>query len=201
MDRFFQAAGVLLLEGYGLTETTPVVSVRLQDHPVPGTIGPLLDELQMKLLDPETGEEVGPGKKGVIHLKGPNVMKGYYKRPDKTAEVLSADGWLNTGDLGMVTYKGEIRIIGRTKETIVLLGGENVEPVPIEDTILEKRVHRPGHGGGPGPEVPRRARGAQRGGAGEVRRGAGDRFRIHKEDLLDNPQIIELISDEINSRG
>ena len=64
-------------------------------------------------------------------------MKGYYKRPEKTAEVLTSDGWLNTGDLGMVTYKGEIRIIGRTKETIVLLGGENVEPVPIEDTMLE----------------------------------------------------------------
>jgi long-chain acyl-CoA synthetase len=137
VDRFFQAAGVLLLEGYGLTETTPVVSVRLQDHPVPGTIGPLLPELQMKLLDPETGAEVGPGKKGVIHLKGPNVMKGYYKREDKTAEVLTPDGWLDTGDLGMVTYKGEIRILGRTKETIVLLGGENVEPMPIEDTILE----------------------------------------------------------------
>ena len=87
VDKFFQAAGVLLLEGYGLTETTPVVSVRLQDHPVPGTIGPLLDELAMKLLDPETGKEVGPGRKGVLHIKGPNVMKGYYKRPEKTAEV------------------------------------------------------------------------------------------------------------------
>jgi long-chain acyl-CoA synthetase len=137
VDKFFQAAGVLLLEGYGLTETTPVVSVRLEKHPVPATIGPLLDELEMKLVDPDTGKVVGPGQKGVIHLKGPNIMKGYYKRPDKTAEVLTSDGWLDTGDLGMVTYDGEIRILGRTKETIVLLGGENVEPMPIEDTILE----------------------------------------------------------------
>ena len=137
VDRFFQAAGVLLLEGYGLTETTPVVSVRHQYHPVPGTIGPLLAEQQVKLLDPDTGTEVGPGTKGVIHLKGPNVMKGYYKRPDKTAEVLTPDGWLDTGDLGMITWKGELKIIGRTKATIVLLGGENVEPVPIEDTIRE----------------------------------------------------------------
>jgi long-chain acyl-CoA synthetase len=137
VDKFFGAAGILLLEGYGLTETTPVVSVRLQKHPVAGTIGPLLAELDVKLLDPETAKPVGPGKKGVIHVKGPNIMKGYYNRPDKTAEVLSSDGWLNTGDLGMQTFKGELKIIGRVKETIVLLGGENVEPVPIEDKILE----------------------------------------------------------------
>ena len=137
VDKFFGAAGILLLEGYGLTETTPVVSVRLQKHPVAGTIGPLLAELDVKLLDPETGKPVGPGKKGVIHVKGPNIMKGYYNRPDKTAEILSSDGWLNTGDLGMQTFKGELKIIGRVKETIVLLGGENVEPVPIEDKILE----------------------------------------------------------------
>ncbi len=137
VDRFFAAAGILLLEGYGLTETTPVVSVRLQKHPVIMTIGPVLEEMEVKLLDPETGKQVGPGQKGVIHLKGPNVMEGYYNRPDKTAEVLSADGWLNTGDLGMQTWDGELKIIGRTKETIVLLGGENIEPVPIEDTIME----------------------------------------------------------------
>lgn len=139
VDKFFGAAGILLLEGYGLTETTPVVSVRLQKHPVMGTIGPLLAELEVKLLDTETGKPVGPGQKGVIHLKGPNVMKGYYNRPDKTAEVLSPDGWLNTGDLGMQTWKGELKIIGRVKETIVLLGGENVEPVPIEDKITESQ--------------------------------------------------------------
>ena len=89
-----------------------MVSVRLQKRPVPGTIGPLLDELEAKLLDPDTGAQVGPGKKGVIHIRGPNVMKGYYKRPDKTAEVLSSDGWLNTGDLGMMTYRGSSRSSG-----------------------------------------------------------------------------------------
>lgn len=199
VDSFFGAAGVLLLEGYGLTETTPVVSVRLQDHPVPGTIGPVLAEMQVKLLDPETGREVGPGKKGVIHLKGPNVMKGYYKRPDKTAEVLSSDGWLNTGDLGMITFKGELKIIGRTKETIVLLGGENVEPVPIEDTILESeyidQVMVVGQDQKflaalvvPNDEALERY-------AKEQEIGWTDRT-----DLMDNPQIIERISDEINSR-
>jgi long-chain acyl-CoA synthetase len=137
VDKFFQAVGIKLLEGYGLTETAPIVSVRHEKHPVTGTIGPLLAEMEAKILDPDTGKTVGPGKKGVIFLKGPNVMKGYYKKPDKTAEVLSPDGWFDTGDLGMMTFKGELRILGRVKETIVLLGGENVEPVPIEDTILE----------------------------------------------------------------
>jgi long-chain acyl-CoA synthetase len=199
VDSFFGAAGVLLLEGYGLTETTPVVSVRLQDHPVARTIGPVLAEMQVKLLDTETGREVGPGKKGVIYLKGPNVMKGYYKRPDKTAEVLSADGWLNTGDLGMITFKGELKIIGRTKETIVLLGGENVEPVPIEDTILESeyidQVMVVGQDQKflaalvvPNDEALERY-------AREKEIGWSD-----KTDLMDNAQIMQRISDEINSR-
>jgi long-chain acyl-CoA synthetase len=137
VDKFFGAAGILMLEGYGLTETAPVVSVRLEKHPVPGTIGPALAEQEIVLRDPETRQPVGPGKKGVIFVKGPNVMKGYYKRPDKTTEAIGADGFFDTGDLGMITYKGELKIIGRTKETIVLLSGENVEPLPIEDAILE----------------------------------------------------------------
>jgi long-chain acyl-CoA synthetase len=199
VDSFFGAAGVLLLEGYGLTETTPVVSVRLQDHPVARTIGPVLAEMEVKLLDPETSQEVGPGKKGVIYLKGPNVMKGYYKHPDKTAEVLSADGWLNTGDLGMITFNGELKIIGRTKETIVLLGGENVEPVPIEDTILESEYIDQVMVVGQDQKflaalvVPNDEGLEQY--AREQEIGWSD-----KTDLLDNSQIIELITDEINSR-
>jgi long-chain acyl-CoA synthetase len=199
VDKFFGAAGVLLLEGYGLTETTPVVSVRLQHHPVPGTIGPLLAEQEMKLLDPDTGKEVGPGQKGVIHIKGPNVMKGYYKRPDTTAEVLTPDGWLDTGDLGMVTHRGEIRILGRTKETIVLLGGENVEPVPIEDTILESEYIDQVMVVGQDQKF--------LGALVVAKQEALERYAseqkisyLNKEDLLENPQIIEHIQDEIQSR-
>ncbi len=199
VDRFFQAVGVLLLEGYGLTETTPVVSVRLQDRPVPGTIGPALDELEIKLLDPETGDPVPPGRKGVIHVKGPNVMKGYYKRPDKTAEVLAPDGWLNTGDLAMMTHRGEIKIIGRVKETIVLLGGENVEPVPIEDTILESdyidQVMVVGQ-----DQKFLAALVVLNDEAIEKYAATNRIAYLGKEDLQDNSQILELISDEINSR-
>lgn len=198
VDKFFQAVGVLLLEGYGLTETAPVVSVRLLAKPVFGTIGPLLAEMEMKVLD-ENGRPVPPGRKGVIHLKGPNVMKGYYKRPDKTAEVLSADGWLNTGDLGMVTYRGELKIIGRVKETIVLLGGENVEPVPIEDAILESDFIDQTIVLGQDQKflaalvVPNQE-------ALEKYASHQEISYVTREDLIENPQIIEHILDEINSR-
>jgi long-chain acyl-CoA synthetase len=199
VDQFFQAVGVLLLEGYGMTETAPVISVRVQNRPVLGTIGPALDELEVKLLNPETGAEVGPGKKGIIHVRGPNVMKGYYKRPDKTAEVLSPDGWLDTGDLGMMTWRGELKIIGRTKETIVLLGGENVEPVPIEETILESDYIDEVMVVGQDQKflaalvVPNDE-------ALEEYAARQEIGWLEKNDLLENPQIQELIYDEINSR-
>ncbi len=199
VDKFFGAAGVLLLEGYGLTETTPVVSVRLQKHPVPGTIGPLLPEQQMKLIDQETGAEVGPGKKGVIYLKGPNVMKGYYKRPKITAEVLSADGWLNTGDLGMVTHQGEIRIIGRTKETIVLLGGENVEPAPIEDTILESDYIDQVMVIGQDQKFLGALVVPNQEALEKYAKGRGLSW-AKMDDLFDHPQVLDLITDEIQER-
>jgi long-chain acyl-CoA synthetase len=199
VDKFFAAAGILMLEGYGLTETTPVISVRLERRPVQGTIGPALAEQEIKLLDPETNQPVGPGKKGVIFVKGPNVMKGYYKRPDKTAEVLGKDGFLDTGDLGMMTHKGELKIIGRTKETIVLLSGENVEPVPIEDAVLESeyidQIMIVGQdqkflGALVVPNLEALEKWAQQ---EKVSYGS-------KEDLLENAQANELIAGEISAR-
>ena len=136
VDEFFAAAGILLLEGYGLTETSPIVSARESRKPVPQTIGPPLPEVLVRVVD-ENGNTLGPGEKGVLHIKGPNIMLGYYKRPEETSKTISEDGWLNSGDLAMLTHRGEIKILGRVKETIVLLGGENIEPTPIEDTICE----------------------------------------------------------------
>jgi len=136
VDDFFSAAGILLLEGYGLTETAPIVSVRGARRPVPGTIGAPLPEVRVKVVD-DSGIELPPGRKGVLYVKGPNVMLGYYKKPEETKKTIMEDGWLNTGDLAMLTHKGEIKILGREKETIVLLGGENIEPEPIEETIKE----------------------------------------------------------------
>ncbi|MFA6504461.1 MAG: long-chain fatty acid--CoA ligase [Treponemataceae bacterium] len=136
VDAFFGSVGILLLEGYGLTETAPVIAVRQQRKPRPGCVGQIILETTVKIVD-DQGKELPPGHKGLILVKGGQVMQGYYKRPDLTAKVLSADGWLNTGDLGMMTRDGEIKITGRAKDTIVLRGGENVEPAPIEEKIRE----------------------------------------------------------------
>ncbi len=136
VDRFFDALGVLVLEGYGLTETAPVVCVRLQRKPVVGTVGPVLLGTELKIVD-EQGEPLPHGRRGRVIVKGPQVMQGYYRKPDLTAKVLGADGWLDTGDLGTLTRKGELRLTGRAKDTIVLLGGENVEPAPIEQKLGE----------------------------------------------------------------
>ena len=136
VDAFFQAAGVLLLEGYGLTETGPVLGVRAQNHPVPSTVGPVFPGTDVRIVD-DAGKALPPGSKGLIMARGPQVMKGYYNREDETTRVLSDDGWINTGDLGMLTWDNELAITGRAKDTIVLRGGENVEPLPIEQKITE----------------------------------------------------------------
>ncbi|MFW5694083.1 MAG: AMP-dependent synthetase/ligase [Alkalispirochaeta sp.] len=136
VDRFFSAAGILLLEGYGLTETAPVLGVRAQDHPVPGTVGPVFPGTEIKIVD-EQGAQLPPGTQGRILARGPQVMKGYYKRQDLTDGIIGPGGWLDTGDLGMLTWDNELKITGRAKDTIVLLGGENVEPAPIEEKLRE----------------------------------------------------------------
>ncbi|HBB40550.1 MAG: long-chain fatty acid--CoA ligase [Nitrospirae bacterium CG18_big_fil_WC_8_21_14_2_50_70_55] len=134
VDRFYDAVGLTILEGYGLTETAPVIAVRLPERPVPGTVGPPIPETQLRIVS-EGGKEVEQGAIGIVQVRGPQVMRGYYKRPEATAKVLDKDGWLDTGDLGRLTVTGELAITGRAKDTIVLLGGENIEPVPIESAL------------------------------------------------------------------
>ena len=135
VDRFFSSIGIKLLDGYGLTESSPVIAVRHFDHSVKRTVSPL-GNTEVKIVD-EQGNAVKPGEKGLLMVRGKQVMKGYYKRPDLTAKVLSPDGWLNTGDLGIWTHEGQFSIAGRAKDTIVLSGGENLEPVPIEAKLCE----------------------------------------------------------------
>jgi len=144
VDEFFNNIGIPVLEGYGMTETAPILAVRTFDKLVIGSVGPVFPKTQLKLIDLSKNEviyETGGktqirGRKGEIHVKGPQVMKGYFKNPEATTKVLK-DGWMNTGDLGMITFNNTLKIMGRSKETVVLLGGENVEPVPIENKILE----------------------------------------------------------------
>jgi len=139
IDDFFEVVGVTLLEGYGLTETAPVLCVRTFEHRIPYTVGRPLPGTTVRILD-ETGNDVASGERGVIWVHGPQVMTGYYKNPEETARVMQQDKenrtWFNTGDLGRRTRDGDISIIGRVKDTIVLLGGENVEPARIEMTLL-----------------------------------------------------------------
>lgn len=138
VDNFFAAIGVKLVEGYGLTETAPVISVRPFYRPVFGTVGSPIRGVEVRIIG-EDGSVLPPGKKGIVHVRGGIVMKGYYKKPDLTAKVMDKDGWFNTGDLGMLTIDGELVLRGRIKDTIVLRGGENVEPLPIEMRINESR--------------------------------------------------------------
>ncbi len=145
IDRFFNFVGIPVLEGYGMTETSPVIAVRKQDHVVIGTVGPPLKDTEIRIMNLETGKILYPnsnyphegrGLRGEIWVKGPQVMKGYYRDKEKTGETIR-DGWLNTGDLGMITHNDCLKILGRSKATIVLLSGENLEPAPIEMRLTQ----------------------------------------------------------------
>lgn len=135
LDKFYNAIGLRLVEGYGLTETAPICALRNYKRAVLGTIGRVMPYCESKILD-KNGNECPPGKIGVLYIKGKNVMKGYYKQPELTSEAMT-DGWFNTGDLVLKTYKGDIMVKGRQKDTIVLRSGENVEPFPIEAKLAE----------------------------------------------------------------
>ena len=145
VDEFFNAIGIPVLEGYGMTETCPVLAVRTFENRVIGTVGPLWPETELRIIDLQDGKVLYPdaqhahegrGRKGEIHVRGPQVMKGYYKNPEATDKVLR-DGWMNTGDIGMMTFNDCLKIMGRSKDTIVLLSGENIEPVPIENRLTQ----------------------------------------------------------------
>ena len=126
-----------LVEGYGLTECAPVAianPVTIEEWS--GTIGVPLPSTEARMLD-DDGRPVATGEVGEISLRGPQVMKGYYKNPEATQKTINKEGWLNTGDIGFFSYNNTLSIRGRAKETIVLLGGENIEPVPIENKLLE----------------------------------------------------------------
>lgn len=138
IDKFFWACGIKVVEGYGLTETAPVVAVRPVACPVLGNVGTPLRGVEVRIVD-DDGYVLGKCKKGSVQVRGGIVMKGYYKREDLTAKVMTPDGWFDTGDIGMLTVDGELVLRGRKKDTIVLLGGENVEPLPLEMKIDTSR--------------------------------------------------------------
>ena len=127
---------VSVIEGYGLTETAPVVAVNLfAKGSVPGSVGPVLPNVKVKVVN-EAGEPLDPGEVGEIWVQGPSVMLGYWNRPDETRETLTCDGWLRTGDLGHLDENNFLYISGGRKKDIIIRAGENVSPLMIENTLL-----------------------------------------------------------------
>ncbi|MFB5651376.1 AMP-dependent synthetase/ligase [Leptospira wolffii] len=139
IDRFFNSIGIPILEGYGMTETSGASTRRRLDRISVGTLGKCIPGVEIKILD-EKGEEIHePGIKGIAWHRGDHIMQGYYLDPEKTAETIK-DGWLNSGDLLLWTAQGELKYAGRAKDTIVLLGGENLEPEPIEFALTQSEL-------------------------------------------------------------
>ena len=131
LDDFFEVAGFPIINGYGLTETSPVLTNRRVNFNVRRTVGPPMADAQIQIRD-EHGNVLPQGSCGVIFARGPQIMRGYYKNEEMTRAVVDPEGWLNTGDLGWLTHHGDLVIAGRAKDTIVLMSGENVEPEPLE---------------------------------------------------------------------
>ncbi len=144
---FFGNLGITVLEGYGLTETSPFVSVNEMHRQIPGTVGRICPGCYVAIQNPDTKEiyttqtfeDFNAGfesPEGEILVKGPNVMMGYYNLPEQTAEAIDADGWLHTGDVGKF-HRGYLKITDRIKNIIVNSFGKNVYPTPIENTYLK----------------------------------------------------------------
>ncbi|KAF7076272.1 hypothetical protein CFC21_080948 [Triticum aestivum] len=141
--KIYEAIGIKVQNGYGLTETSPVVAARRPFCNVLGTVGHPIKHTEIKIVDIETGEVLPDGSKGIVKIKGLPVMKGYYKNPSATNKALDLEGWFNTGDIGWIAPHhatgpsrkcgGMLVLEGRAKDTIVLTTGENVEPAELEE--------------------------------------------------------------------
>ncbi|XVF84554.1 hypothetical protein PTKIN_Ptkin17bG0046300 [Pterospermum kingtungense] len=146
IEKFYEEIGLVVQNGYGLTETAPCIAGRQPDYNVLGSVGHPLPYTEFKIVDPETDEILWPGSKGIIKIRGPQLMKGYYKNPLATRQAMDEDGWLNTGDIGWIAPHhsvgrshqcgGVIVFEGRAKDTIALSSGENVEPLEIEEAAM-----------------------------------------------------------------
>ncbi|MEB3156494.1 MAG: AMP-binding protein [Cyanobacteriota bacterium] len=137
VDGFFEAIGIELLVGYGLTETSPVLTCRRPWRNRRGSAGQPLPGTALRVVRPENRQAVAIGEPGLVLARGPQVMAGYHGKPEATAKVLDSEGWFDTGDLGRLLADGSLVLTGRAKDTIVLSSGENIEPGPLEEALVE----------------------------------------------------------------
>ena len=124
---------------YGLTETSPAVTQTPRDASIDErtqTVGRVLPEIEVRIVDPATGEDVAPGEPGELWARGYVVMKGYYNMPDQTAAAITPDGWLRSGDQASMDADGSVRITGRIKD-LIIRGGENIAPKEVEDVLRQ----------------------------------------------------------------
>ena len=139
LEDFYEIIGVDILGGYGLTETSPITHVRRPWQNLRGADGQPLPGTETRIVDLDSRQDVPQGTQGLVLIRGPQVMRGYYKNPDATAKAIDPDGWFDTGDLGKITTTGDLIITGRAKDTIVLTSGENIEPQPIENACARSK--------------------------------------------------------------
>ncbi|BBN09361.1 long-chain acyl-CoA synthetase [Marchantia polymorpha subsp. ruderalis] len=147
IDNFFEAVGITVLNGYGLTETSPVAAARVAQNNVLGSVGRPIAKTEIIVVNPLTGKRMPPGEKGIVKIRGPQVMKGYYKNPEATEKAIDKDGYFDSGDIGWIApfhevgaarkCGGVLVLDGREKDTIVLSSGENIEPTQIEEIALQ----------------------------------------------------------------
>jgi long-chain acyl-CoA synthetase len=136
IDNFFDIVNVSILVGYGLTETAPITNVRRPWRNLRPTSGQPMPATEIRIVDLDTRQTLPTGERGLILIRGPQIMQGYYRNPAATAKAIDPAGWFDSGDLGWLTPQGDLTITGRAKDTIVLSSGENIEPQSIEDACL-----------------------------------------------------------------
>jgi acyl-CoA synthetase (AMP-forming)/AMP-acid ligase II len=134
-DRLKERTGAKVTQGYGLTETSPVTHNLHPDDDKPGSIGPPLIDTEVRVIDTETGEDLGDGERGELWIRGPQVMKGYLNNEEATAATIDSDGWLHTGDIGVRDADGHYEIVDRLKELIKYKGFQ-VPPAELEALII-----------------------------------------------------------------